>query len=306
MGILVKSRSRSLKDVEIPAGTKTLSSALDSISAKNKNINTNRIRLTILKEDKQIPITSDHAFEDLSTVQLFAKDIGPQISWRFVFCMEYLGPIILHSLMYYLSTRPALAKYHCKSRGYNPFVNKVAYLLVMVHYVKRELESLFLHKFAQSTMPLFNLFKNSFHYWILNGAISLGYFGYGFILKDATVFKLYSTFKLDNSFNLLLSVFMVAEFWNFYTHYQLRRWGDSQKAKGITQRVPLEDGIFKIFVAPNYTFEVLAWTAFTLIFKLNVFAVFFLAVSTVQLYAWAAKKNRKYGTRRAFLIPYIF
>ncbi|SCV01939.1 LAME_0G19504g1_1 [Lachancea meyersii CBS 8951] len=305
MSVTVKSRSKSLKDVELPAGTKFLSSALKEISTKNKNINTNRIRLTILKENKQIPITSDHAFEDLSGAELYAKDIGPQIGWRLVFCMEYLGPIIIHSIVYYLSARPELMKYHCKSRPYNPFISKVAYILIVAHYLKRELESLFLHQFAQSTMPLFNLFKNSFHYWVLNGAISLGYFGYGFLLKDFTVFRIYSAFKLDN-FGLILAFFISSEFWNFYTHYKLRRWGDAQKAKGITQRVPLEDGLFKILVAPNYTFEVAAWTAFTLIFKLNIFSVIFLLVSTVQLYLWAAKKNQKYGTKRAFLIPFVF
>ncbi|SCU91039.1 LAFA_0F01508g1_1 [Lachancea sp. 'fantastica'] len=305
MSVKVTSRSKSLKDVDLPRETSTLAAALKEISSKNKNINTNRIRLTILKENKQIPITSDHAFEDLTGAKIFAKDIGPQIGWRLVFCMEYLGPILIHSLVYYLSTRPELFKYHNKSRPYNPFISKVAYILVVAHYLKRELESIFLHKFAQSTMPLFNLFKNSFHYWILNGAISLGYFGYGFLLKDVTVFKIYSAFKLDN-FALILALFVTSEFWNFWTHYKLRRWGDAQKAKGITERVPLENGLFKIFVAPNYTFEVLAWTAFTLLFKLNIFSVIFLSVSTAQLYLWAAKKNKKYGTKRAFLIPFVF
>ncbi|CEP60030.1 trans-2-enoyl-CoA reductase (NADPH) TSC13 LALA0_S01e01420g [Lachancea lanzarotensis] len=305
MSVKVTSRSKSLKDVELPQETSSLAAALKEISSKNKNIKTNRIRLTILKENKQIPITSDHAFEDLSGAKLFAKDIGPQIGWRLVFCLEYLGPIIIHSLVYYLSTRPELAKFHCKSRPYNPFITKVAYILVVAHYVKRELESLFLHKFAQSTMPFFNLFKNSFHYWVLNGAISLGYFGYGFLLKDITVFRIYSAFKLDN-FSLILALFIASEFWNFWTHLKLRLWGDAQKAQGITQRVPLENGLFKIFVAPNYTFEVLAWTAFTLLFKLNIFAVIFLFVSTAQLYLWAAKKNKKYGTNRAFLIPFVF
>ncbi|CAR23737.1 trans-2-enoyl-CoA reductase (NADPH) TSC13 [Lachancea thermotolerans CBS 6340] len=304
MTVLVKSRSKSLRDVKLPKDANTVAAVLKTVSSQNNGINTNRIRLTVLKEDKHVAVTSDHFFEEGVQDQLFAKDIGPQVSWRFVFFVEYLGPILIHSFVYWLSTKPELAKYHCKSRGYNPFVNRIAYTLVMIHYLKRELESLFLHKFSQSTMPFFNLFKNSFHYWILNGIISLGYFGYGFLLKDIDVFRIYSALKIDN-FMLLLAGFLVCELWNFYVHYKLRAWGDSQKAKGITQRVPLQDGIFKVFVAPNYTFEVLAWTLFTLIFKLNIFAVFFLLVSATQMYLWAAKKNRRYGTKRAFLIPYI-
>lgn len=305
MIVTVKSRSKSLKDTELPSDVTSIPIALDIISKANKNINPNRIKLTYLKENKQIPITSDNFLKELSNEELYVKDIGPQISWRLVFCVEYLGPMLVHSFVYWLSKQESLMKYHSSNTHYNPLLNKLAYTLIMGHFAKRELESIFLHKFSQSTMPLFNLFKNSFHYWVLSGAISIGYFGYGFLISDAQLFKLYSYVKLNN-LNLLLGLFVMCEFWNFYVHYKLRRWGDAQKAKGITKRVPLEDGLFKVFVAPNYTFEIFSWTWFTLIFKLNIFAVIFLVVSTVTLRAWSAKKNKRYGTKRAFLIPFVF
>ena len=43
--------------------------------------------------------------------------------------------------------------------------------------LKRELETIFVHT-SNATMPAFNIFKNSGHYWILSG-FNLAYFIYG-------------------------------------------------------------------------------------------------------------------------------
>ena len=50
------------------------------------------------------------------------------------------------------------------------FAGVVAWI---AHFVKRELETLFVHKFSRPTMPLFNLFKNSIYYW--GFALAVGY-----------------------------------------------------------------------------------------------------------------------------------
>jgi very-long-chain enoyl-CoA reductase len=50
--------------------------------------------------------------------------------------------------------------------------------MIMAHFIKREIETLFVHRFSHSTMPFFNVFKNSFHYHALSG-INLAYWVYG-------------------------------------------------------------------------------------------------------------------------------
>ena len=41
--------------------------------------------------------------------------------------------------------------------------------LVLFHYVKRELETLFIHRFGNETMPWVNIVKNCFGYWFIFG-----------------------------------------------------------------------------------------------------------------------------------------
>ncbi|CAI4410945.1 CNT_collapsed_G0016060.mRNA.1.CDS.1 [Saccharomyces cerevisiae] len=163
MPITIKSRSKGLRDTEIDLSKKpTLDDVLKKISANNHNISKYRIRLTYKKETKQVPVISESFFQEEAddSMEFFIKDLGPQISWRLVFFCEYLGPVLVHSLFYYLSTIPTVVdRWHSASSDYNPFLNRVAYFLILGHYGKRLFETLFVHQFSLATMPIFNLFK---------------------------------------------------------------------------------------------------------------------------------------------------
>lgn len=50
--------------------------------------------------------------------------------------------------------------------------------MVMAHFIKREVETLFIHRFSHGTMPFSFIFKNSFHYHVLCG-LNFAYWLYG-------------------------------------------------------------------------------------------------------------------------------
>jgi hypothetical protein len=55
--------------------------------------------------------------------------------------------------------------------------NRIVCVLIVLHYVKREMETLWIHKFSHQTMPVRNLVKNCAHYWIIGG-LFMAYFLY--------------------------------------------------------------------------------------------------------------------------------
>lgn len=133
-----------------------------AIHQKNAKLTPERQRITT--PDKK-PITDDLAQISVpSGSELYVKDLGPQVGWRTVFITEYAGPLFIHPLLYLASQ-----KYY---GSYKPSdVQQIAFGLVMLHYIKREFETVFIHRFSSGTMPLFNIFKNSTHYWGLSGLL---------------------------------------------------------------------------------------------------------------------------------------
>merc|ERR1712110_282792 len=91
---------------------------------------------------------------------LFFKDLGPQVAWSTVFLAEYAGPLFIYLLFY---VRPTLI--YGQSQPIKSQVVHYAAICHSGHYIKRILETLFVHRFSHSTMPLTNLFKNCSYYW---------------------------------------------------------------------------------------------------------------------------------------------
>jgi len=89
----------------------------------------------------------------LDDSELQVKDLGPQIGWRTVFLIEYvrrsprvplriidanlyqIGPLLIHPLFYYF---PKV--WYGKDVEHSS-LQKYVYALVMLHFIKRELET---------------------------------------------------------------------------------------------------------------------------------------------------------------------
>ncbi|OLL22092.1 putative enoyl reductase [Neolecta irregularis DAH-3] len=164
----------------------------------------------------------------------------------------------------------------------------------MLHFLKREYESLFVHRFSSPTMPLLNIFKNSAHYHLLCG-LNLAYW----------IYRPRNTPAPTIAFCVALWTF--AQISNFLTHLALK----NLRPQGSTQRkIPSGYG-FDLVSCPNYFFEFLAWLSFSLLTR-SWAAHLFLVVSTAQMYLWAAKKHQRYKTEfkhypksRKAMFPFI-
>ena len=122
--------------------------------------------------------------------------------------------------------------------------------MVLGHYVKRELETLFVHRFSNDTMPFMNVFKNSFHYWIIFGLINM----YFFLHPDYTP----PSWASKEIFLIIFAAFIFFEFMNYMCHLVLR---DLRKEGSSERGIPHGFG-FGLVSSANYLWEALCWGLF--------------------------------------------
>ncbi|XP_059160998.1 very-long-chain enoyl-CoA reductase-like isoform X2 [Physella acuta] len=232
--------------------------------------------------------------------KLYFKDLGPQVGWTTVFLTEYAGPLVIYLIFY---SRPAIIYGAGEAtKTYSQVVNIAAGCWTF-HYAKRLLETLFVHRFSHSTMPIFNIFKNSIYYW--GFAAFVAYFvnhplytppGYG-----------------ELQIKLGLGCFILAELGNFSIHVALR---NLRPAGSKERKIPYPGlnpftWLFKLVSCPNYTYEVMAWLGFTVMTQCLPAGLFCLA-GFYQMAVWAKGKHRnylrefkEYPRLRSAIIPFL-
>lgn len=172
--------------------------------------------------------------------------------------------------------------------------------MIVLHFVKREYETLYVHRFSLSTMPAFNIFKNSAHYWVLSG-FNIAYWVYA---SNSYTALESPTINYINAVGIVLYVF--GELSNLHTHQTLSKL----RSPGGTERgIPWGYG-FDLVTCPNYLFEIIAWIGVTLVTK-SFSTVIFVVVAWLQMNQWATKKEKalrtefpdKYKRKKYVLFP---
>lgn len=123
-----------------------------------------------------------------------------------------------------------------------------------IHYIKRLLETIFVHRFSHATMPIRNLFKNCSYYWLFTGYVAYHVNHPQYTAPSQLVAI------------IGLAYFVICELGNFSIHMALR----NLRPPGTTLRkIPMPTGnpftlLFKFVSCPNYTYEIGSWIGFTI------------------------------------------
>ncbi|WYZ36778.1 hypothetical protein EsH8_II_000284 [Colletotrichum jinshuiense] len=227
-------------------------------------------------KNRKAQISSEQAV--ISAGQVLVKDLGPQLAWRTVFVIEYLGPILIH--LAFVSLRPYIYSGTGAKKALSP-TQLLVLAMFLGHFLKREYETLFVHKFSANTMPLRNIFKNSFFYWAFSGLLCAWH-----IYSPTSSTALARNDAVDV---LGTIIFLFGEASNAIVHLNLA----SLRSLGGTERkIPRGYG-FSVVTCPNYMFEIISWIGVIVTSRSWAVAVFII-VGAAQMASWAKGKERAY------------
>jgi len=273
---------------------------------QKKHFGPERQRFEVKKEPKNEVMKND---EDLLSkyfpagqvaVTVVFKDLGFQIGWKTVFYAEYFGPLFIHPLLYYF---PEVFYPGVPNEKPKHLIQTVALVCVLVHYLKRELETMFVHHFSNGTMPWTNIIKNCSHYWGISG-VAIGYFLYHPLYTPASWLV-----AQPELFYGLVGLMAFAELNNLHCHIVLM---NLRPAGTKVRKIP-HGNVFGLVACANYFWESLAWLAFA-IFTQTVTSYLFFLFSAGQMLVWAIKKHKQYKEefgeeykklRRRVMVPFV-
>uniref|UniRef100_A0A2P2I6F1 Very-long-chain enoyl-CoA reductase art-1 n=2 Tax=Hirondellea gigas TaxID=1518452 RepID=A0A2P2I6F1_9CRUS len=229
---------------------------------------------------------------------VYVKDLGPQIGWSTVFLAEYAGPLAIYLWMY---TRPWL--FYGDDAALKPYFlcTHIAAGCYAAHYIKRLVETKFVHRFSHGTMPISSLFKNCSYYW--------GFTAYVAYHVNHPLF----TAPCNVQIYCGLAAFTFCELGNLSIHWALRQL---RPPGSKVRKIPFSTSnpftwLFKLVSCPNYTYETGAWLSFAVMTQCIPAGLFMLA-GFYQMAVWAKGKHRNYRQEfkdyprgRVAILPYL-
>ncbi|XP_047014673.1 very-long-chain enoyl-CoA reductase isoform X2 [Ictalurus punctatus] len=236
------------------------------------------------------------------TATLYFRDLGPRFGWTMVFLLEYVGPLLIYLLFYfrlpYIYTHP----HTLTPPGPDPAVS-LACVCHSLHYIKRLMETVFVHRFTHGTLPLGVIIRNCVYYW-----------GFAAWLAYYINHPLYTPPSYGRpQIGCALVMFTLCEVGNFSIHWSLNTsGGDGDKYRSFPH--PSKNPFTWLFFfvsCPNYTYEVGVWVSFSIMTQCVPVAVFTL-IGFVQMTIWAKWKHKAYTrefkdypTLRMSILPFI-
>ncbi|CRL07044.1 CLUMA_CG020016, isoform A [Clunio marinus] len=268
------------------------------VHSANKKLTIHRQALRLEIRGKTLKDSDTIESLDLRNgAKLYLKDLGPQIGWSTVFLAEYAGPLLVYLWVY---QRPWIFYGDTTTASFTTTAH-IAAACYTIHYAKRLLETIFVHRFSHATMPIGNLFKNCMYYW--------GFTAYVAYHVNHPLFTSPSMAQVYAG----LAGFIFSELGNLSIHINLR----NLRPPGTTvRRIPEPDSnpftvLFNFVSCPNYSYEVLSWLSFSFMTQCLP-ALIFSAVGMYQMTIWALGKHRNYKKefkdypkQRKSIIPFI-
>lgn len=208
---------------------------------------------------------------DSQVVEVSIKDLGPQLPYLCLFLMEYGVPLLIMPFIFWAS-------------GNRSNTAQFAFVMGVVHYAKRCIESVTVHIFSNASVPVSGSIKNFIHYWFLYATI---------VSLDVFVFGKGRAEWSHTVLRLLSALCLIFEFCNFACHRILRdlRIGKDGKVDPYARGIPSGFG-FDTVVCANYLYEILFWCTYTIATGSPACLVF-TAFGAYIMVVWAAGKKKK-------------
>ena len=206
---------------------------------------------------------------------------GPGLNNRFGVVLVYLIPILIFNSIWI---------------SFKITPNFLSYILLIcfnLHFGKRILEALFLHKYSRNFSYVGFLF-----------ALTM-YSMTAYVLVLANYYSTNASLSLIQNIGLL--IFLIAEYMSFRHHKILAELRNNQTGYFIPS-----EGLFNYSVCPHYFFEIIAWFGYALISNTPTAYLVFITVTLLlagrshATREWYRKEFVDFPQKRKRLVPFIY